>query len=45
MVDGISNIMDVSLSRLWDIVKGREAWHVVVYLVAKRHNLATEQQW
>ena len=44
-LNGITNSMDVSLSKLWDIVKDREAWRVVVHLVAKRHNLTTEQQW
>ena len=44
-LDGILNSMDMSLSKLQEIVKDIEAWHDSVHRVTKsRHDLVIEQQ-
>ena len=35
LLDGITNSMDMSLSKLWDIGKDRETWHTAIHGVTK----------
>ena len=44
-LDGIIDSMGMTLSRLWELVMDREAWHTVVHGVTKSrtHNLVTGQ--
>ena len=35
MVGGITDLMDMNLSKLWELVMDREAWHATVHGAAK----------
>ena len=42
-LDGITDSMEMSMSKFWEMVKDREAWHAAVHGIAKSQTRLSDQ--
>ena len=42
--DGITDVMDMNLGKLWEVVRDREAWHAAVHRIAERQTQLNNNQ-
>ena len=43
-LESITGLVDMNLSKLWEIVKDREAWHASLWVHKELDNLVTDKQ-